>query len=404
METHTVLSLTAIAVCAVLAAMLADVFRRTRVPEVVVLLVLGILIGPQGLHLATVEPSISSLAELGLAFLMFMAGYEINLERIKGRPMALATIGWLASVALALGIGWVLVSTGKALNTLVIGMALTTTALGTLLPILRDAGVLQTKLGAHVLAVGTLGEFGPIVAISVLLTGTHHVLALVLLVVFVIVAVGAAMVATRPKPPRFVDMLQRHLHTSSQLPVRISFMLTMVLILLAAELKLDILMGSFAAGLVFRLMVVQGDDKVVDRKLEAIGFGFLIPIFFIVSGMRFDLDALFASPKALFRMPIFLLLFLVVRGVPALVLYGRELSAKGRLSLAFFSGTALPLVVVITQLGVSSGRMLPENAASLVGAAMISVLVYPLVGLAIDRRHSGTDEAAVNPITSLSEP
>ena len=119
METHTVLSLTAIAVCAVLAAMLADVFRRTRVPEVVVLLVLGILIGPQGLHLATVEPSISSLAELGLAFLMFMAGYEINLERIKGRPMALATIGWLASVALALGIGWVLVSTGKALNTLV---------------------------------------------------------------------------------------------------------------------------------------------------------------------------------------------------------------------------------------------------------------------------------------------
>ena len=404
METHTVLSLTAIAVCAVLAAMLADVFRRTRVPEVVVLLVLGILIGPQGLHLATVEPSISSLAELGLAFLMFMAGYEINLERIKGRPMALATIGWLASVALALGIGWVLVSTGKALNTLVIGMALTTTALGTLLPILRDAGVLQTKLGAHVLAVGTLGEFGPIVAISVLLTGTHHVLALVLLVVFVIVAVGAAMVATRPKPPRLVDMLQRHLHTSSQLPVRISFMLTMVLILLAAELKLDILMGSFAAGLVFRLMVVQGDDKVVDRKLEAIGFGFLIPIFFIVSGMRFDLDALFASPKALIRMPIFLLLFLVVRGVPALVLYGRELSAKGRLSLAFFSGTALPLVVVITQLGVSSGRMLPENAASLVGAAMISVLVYPLVGLAIDRRHSGTDEAAVNPITSLSEP
>ena len=396
MDQRTLASLTAIALCAVLAPVIADLLRRTRVPEVVILLGLGMVIGPQGLNVASVQPVVSGLSELGLAFLMFMAGYEIHLKRIAGRPLLLATTGWLASVVLALGIAATLVSTGEALNTMVLGMALTTTALGTLLPILSDAGVLSTPLGTQVLAVGTLGEFGPIVAVSVLLTSSRHGLAFVLLVVFVLVAVAAATVATRAHPPRLIDLAQRHLHTSSQLPVRISFFLIMVLVLLASDLKLDILMGSFSAGLLFRLMVPRDEERAVDRKLEGIGFGFLIPIFFVVSGMTFDVRALFSSPTALLRVPVFLVLFLVVRGVPALLLYRRDVDRSDRLALAFFSATALPLVVVITQLGVSTGRMRPVNAAGLVGAAIVSVLIYPVVGLVLDRRRTEREGVAAS--------
>jgi Kef-type K+ transport system membrane component KefB len=388
MDKNTVVALTAIAVCAVIAPALADLLKRTRIPEVVILLVLGIIVGPQVLNVAEPNIFIAGLSELGLAFLMFLAGYEINLQRIKGRPLGLAATGWVLSVLLALGIAAIFVSTGEALDTMVLGIALTTTALGTLLPILRDAGLLPTALGTHVLAIGTMGEFGPIIAISVLLTPTRHDLAFVLLLAFVIVAVGAAVVATRARPPRLLDLAQRHLETSSQFPVRVSFLLIMVLVLLATELKLDILMGSFSAGLVFRLMIDEDETHTVHRKLEAIGYGFLIPVFFVVSGMRFDFRALFSTPTALLRVPLFLVLFLVVRGLPALLLYRRDVPLRGRAALAFFSSTALPLVVVITDLGVSTGRMRPVNAAALVAAAIISVLVYPLLGLALDRRQS----------------
>jgi Kef-type K+ transport system membrane component KefB len=393
MDKNTVVTLTAIAFCAVLAPAVADLIKKTRIPEVVILLVLGIIIGPQALNVGSINNFISGLAELGLAFLMFLAGYEINLQRIKGRPLALAASGWVASVLLALGIAAIFVSTGEALDTMVLGVALTTTALGTLLPILRDAGLLPTALGTHVLAIGSMGEFGPIIAISVLLTPTRHDLAFALLVVFVIVAVMAAAIATRARPPRLIDLAQRHLDTSSQLPIRVSFLLIMVLVLLATDLKLDILMGSFSAGLVFRLMIDDDETHSVHRKLEAIGFGFLIPVFFVVSGMKFDFHALFSSPSSLLRVPLFLALFLVVRGIPALVLYRRAFGRSGRLALAFFSSTALPLVVVITDLGVSTGRMRPINAAALVAAAMLSVLIFPLVGLAFDRRQSATDVA-----------
>jgi len=401
MDKSTVVALTAIALCAVLAPVLADLLKRTRIPEVVILLVLGIIIGPQVSNVATSNLFIAGLAELGLAFLMFLAGYEIDLQRIKGRPLALAATGWVISVLLALGIAAIFVSTGEALNTMVLGIALTTTALGTLLPILSDAGLLPTALGTHVLAIGTMGEFGPIIAISVLLTPTRHDLAFVLLIAFVVIAVGAAVIATRSRPPRLIDLAQRHLETSSQFPIRVSFLLIMVLVLLATDLKLDILMGSFSAGLVFRLMIDEDETRTVHRKLEAIGYGFLIPVFFVVSGMRFDFRALFSTPSSLLRVPLFLGLFLVVRGLPALVLYRRDVGAHARAALALFSSTALPLVVVITDLGVSTGRMRPVNAAALVAAAIISVLVFPLLGLAFDgRQRKGALEADPGQIAS----
>ncbi|MGZ4703832.1 MAG: cation:proton antiporter domain-containing protein, partial [Acidimicrobiales bacterium] len=197
---------------------------------------------------------------------------------------------------------------------------------------------------------------------------------------------AAALIAIRPQPPKVVALLRKNLHSSSQLPVRISVLLIILLVWLASSLGLDVLLGAFAAGVVVRLLSQGDDGEVVRVKLEAIGFGFLVPIFFIVSGMQFDVDALLSSPSTLLRLPLFLVLFLVVRGIPALVLYRRDLPRDQLVPLALFSATGLPLIVVITGIGVDTGRMLPENAAALVGAGMVSVLIFPVVGFSRLRR------------------
>lgn len=386
MSSDTLSTLALIALVAVLAPVLADLLRRFRIPGVVLEIGMGIIIGPQVLALAQVNNVVDALASLGLSFLMFLAGYEIDLVRIKGQSLNRAIGGYGLSLAIAGVFSFAMVSTGFALNTLVIGLALTTTALGTLLPMVRDAGILESRFGAQVLAIGSVGEFAPIVVIALLLTGNNPVVSALLLVVFVVVAVAAALLATRPQPPRVVRLLQTNLHSSSQLPVRVSVLLVIVLVWVASALGLDVLLGAFAAGVVVKLFSAGPDGEVVRQKLDAIGFGFLVPIFFIVSGMKFDLDALIDSPSAFLRVPLFLAMFLVVRGIPALLLYRRDFTWGERLPLALFSATALPLVVVITTIGVDSGRMRPENAAALVGAGMLSVLVYPLVGFVLLRR------------------
>jgi Kef-type K+ transport system membrane component KefB len=386
MTLETVSTLFWIAAAAVLAPVLADRTGRLRVPGVVVEIALGIIIGPHVLAIAHTDSVINGLSDLGLATLMFLAGYELDLTRVKGRPLRLAGAGWLMSVGIGLAAAFVLMSTGVVLDTLVVGLALTTTALGTLLPILRDADLLEGRFGARILAVGTAGEFCPIVALAVLLDHRDRLQTATLLVLFVAVAVATALLATRAHPPQLVALMRRHLHSSAQLPVRVSVLLLVGLVYLAFRLGLDVLLGAFAAGIAVRLFAVGEDSAIVRGKLEAMGFGFLVPIFFITSGMRFDVHALVDKPSALLRLPLFLALFLVARGMPAWTLYRHDLPKPQLWPLAFFSATGLPLIVVITTIGTSEGRMTAENAAALVGAGMLSVLIYPLLGVRLARR------------------
>jgi Kef-type K+ transport system membrane component KefB len=386
-------TLVVIAIGAVLAPLLAERTGRLRVPSVVLEITYGIIVGPAVLALAHPNDVVNSLSDLGIAMLMFLAGYELDLARVKGRPLQLASIGWVISLVLALGLAFALVRNGLAVDTVVIGLALTTTALGTLMPVLRDAGVLPTRFGPMVLAVGMIGEFGPIVAVALFLTSKHPAITGGLLALFVTIAVAAALVATRAHPPRVVALMRRHLNSSTQLPVRISVLLVLVLVYLALELGLDVLLGAFTAGIVVRLFVSGEDEPVIAGKLEALGFGFLVPIFFVVSGMHFDVHAL-RSPADLARIPLFLALMLVARGVPALALYGRDLGSTQRQALALFSGTGLPMIVVITSIGVADGRMLPVNAAALTAAGMLSVLIFPMIGLRLLQRSVAPEDVA----------
>ena len=210
---------------------------------------------------------------------------------------------WGTSLVLALAVGVVLHATGLVLDHVVVALCLTTTALGTLLPILHDAGVLHTPVGPSILSVGAIGEFGPIVAVAVLLTNRDARLTFLLLALFVAVAVIAALLATQVHPPRFIALMRKHLHSTAQLPVRISVLLVVLLVYLADKLSLDVLLGAFAAGVVVRLFIQGEDSEPITSKLEAIGFGFLIPIFFIDSGIKFDLHALIHMPKVLVAGP-----------------------------------------------------------------------------------------------------
>jgi Kef-type K+ transport system membrane component KefB len=388
-------TLVLIGLAAVLAPLIAEVVRRVvPIPEVVIQIVLGIILGPYVLALAHPNSVVTALSDFGLTYLMFLAGTELDLATMRRGHVGRAGCAWVASLLIALGVGAVLASTHLVLDSVVVGMCLTTTALGTLLPILRDNGVLNTSMGPVILAVGSTGEFGPIVAVAVLLTNRDPKVTFLLLFLFVAVAATAALLALRVHPPRWVALLRKHIDSTAQLPIRISVLLVILLVYIALKLSLDVLLGAFAAGVVVRLFIEGEDRERISSKLEAIGFGFLIPIFFIESGITFDLHALIHQPKVLLLVPMFALLFLVTRGLPTWAFF-RGVVAKGELAgLAVMSATGLPLIVVITTLGVDEHRMKPQNAAALIAAGMLSVLIYPIVGLRQMRRAAAGAETA----------
>jgi Kef-type K+ transport system membrane component KefB len=375
-------TLVLIGIAAVLAPIVAEWSRRfIAIPEVVIQIIFGILLGPFVLNLAHPNNIVTALSDFGLTYLMFLAGTELDLSTMRQGHLGRSAGSWMVSLGLALGVGEVLHATGLVLDHTVVALCLTTTALGTLLPILHDNGVLRTPIGPSILSVGAIGEFGPIVAVAVLLTNRDAKVTFLLLALFVALAVIAALLATMVHPPRFIALLRKHLDSTAQLPVRISVLLVVLLVYLADKLSLDVLLGAFAAGVVVRLFIKGEDSAPITSKLEAIGFGFLIPIFFIDSGIRFDLHALIHMPKVLLLVPMFTVIFLLTRGLPTWAFFRGAVTSVEARSLAILSATGLPIIVVITTLGVSEHRMKPQNAAALVAAGMLSVLIYPLLGL-----------------------
>jgi Kef-type K+ transport system membrane component KefB len=368
---------------AVAATTVAAVPKRLAPPVVVLELVLGIVVGPEVLGIAHNDDFIEFFSNLGLGMLFFFAGYEIDFERIKGLPLKLGGWGWLLSVAVAYALGGILAATGVISSALYAGSAMSTTAIGTLIPILRDNGELKTRFGTYLLAAGGVGEFGPILLLTIVLSTDQPVRESVILIAFGLISVMLGLASIRWAGRRW-EALIGTLEASSQLAVRVAMVLIFGLVFLANRLGLDLLLGGFAAGMIVRLILKGHEAEVFESKLTAIGFGFFIPFFFVTSGIDFDLAAL-GSVGAIAKLLLFFALFLVVRGAPAMLLYRGVLGARDRAALAFYSATELPLVVAITTLATETGHMHASTAAGLVGAAMLSTLVFPFVGLALRR-------------------
>ncbi len=395
-------SFSVIVLVSALAAVIAATVPRRFAPPVVVLeLFLGILVGPHVFDIASVDDFIEFFSNLGLGMLFYFAGYEIDFERIKGRPMRLGAWGWVFSIVLAHVIGVGLEATGIVLSALYVGCAMATTAIGTLIPILRDNDELRTGFGTYLLAAGGAGEFGPILLVTLFLSTDRPLHEAAILVAFILLAIAVALVSTR-LAWRGWPLLERTFEASSQLAVRVTVVLVFGLVLLAGKLGLDILLGGFVAGLITRLALKGHELRVFESKLTAVGFGFFVPFFFVVSGISFDLAAL-GSVTAILKLFMFFALFLFVRGLPAMLLYRNTLDLRDRTALAFFSATELPLVVAITTIAVELGHMKTSTSAGLVGAAMLSTLVFPFIGLALRKREE-TEPGEQPPPSALESP
>ncbi|MFE1379278.1 cation:proton antiporter [Streptomyces sp. NPDC058740] len=388
---HSGTTLILIMAIAVLAPLLAyGVGRWLPVPLVIFEILLGIVIGPDVLGWATSDALIDGLSQLGLTMLIFLAGYEIEFGKVRGDTLKRSVWAWVAALALGLGAG-VLLGDGYDKGVF-IGVALTSTALGTVLPVLRDAGDLHGRFGNVVMAFGAVGEFGPIIAMALLLSGRSAAESTALLAAFAALTAGAVYWALKPRRPWFSRVVARTLHSSGQFAVRFVFLLLALMLGASTALGLDVLLGAFAAGLITRLVLTgaapESGPQILE-KVEAVGFGFLVPVFFVVTGIEFDLDSLLSGGRTLLLLPLFLVLFLVVRGGPVWFLAPRDLGRRDRGALVLYGSTALPLVVAITTIGVDDEVLTAGEAAALVGAGMVSVLVFPLLALRLRARAGG---------------
>ena len=365
---------------------------RLRVPVVVFELALGIVVGPSVLGWVGPSAFVDVLSEFGLAMLFFVAGTEIEFAALRERSGRRAIGGWLISIALGVAVG-LLVAPG--LGAVVIGIALASTALGTLLPILRDAGELRTPFGRAVGALGAVGEFGPLVAISILLGSHRPGVATVVLAAFVLISAGAIWYALKAPQGALHRFVNATLHTSGQFAVRIVMLILTALVALSIVLDLDMLLGAFAAGIVWRLLMRDADAhdrEAVESKVEAIAFGFLVPLFFIYTGVTFDLASLLDDPRLLAMVPLALLVLLVVRGLPSALAAPEGSDRKTTAAVVLLGATGLPIIVAVTAIGVDEGLISSGLASVLVGAGMLSVLLFPLIGMALrgDRVSSTT--------------
>jgi len=373
-----------VALLAVAAPLFArGVGRWLRVPIVVFELVLGILVGPS--VLGWVQPSafLEVLSEIGLAMLFFVAGTEIQFAALAGRTGRRAWLGWAISIVAGIGVGWVFAPGEPAI---VIGVALSSTALGTLLPILRDAGELRTPFGHSVSALGAVGEFGPLIAISIFLGGRDPGSATIVLALFALIAAGAMWYAFRVPQGKLHAFVNSTLHTSGQFAVRAVLLIVAALVTLSLILDIDMLLGAFAAGVVWRLVMRDADaadQHAVESKIEGLAFGFLVPVFFIYTGITFDLEALLDNPVLLALVPVALLVLLAVRGLPSMLAAPAGASGRERIATMLMGATGLPIIVAVTAIGVDEGLLTSAAASVLVGAGMLSVLLFPLIAMSL---------------------
>jgi Kef-type K+ transport system membrane component KefB len=380
------------ATVAALAPVLVALLPGPRIPQIVVLLVGGVLVGPEVLGWAE-RPAIDLLANVGLGFLFLLAGYELDLHLFRERPGRLAIVAWLVTVALAAALVGVLAAIGLVRAFVPVALGLTTTALGTLLPILRDNDMLGGRFGRYLLAAGAVGELFPIIAIALFLGASNKFVALVSLVAVGVLAVILSFAPRLIRGNRLERILREGEGATSQTTVRFTVVLLLLLLVIASEFGLDVVLGAFLAGIVLRRWV-PGDVHALEGKLDALGYGFFIPLFFVSSGMTLDVRSIAEAPA---RLLAFFVLLLLVRGVPALFLYRKDLPAVQRVQMMLLTATALPLLVALAEIGLRNGTMLRENAAALVGAGALSVLVFPTAAVAIRRRQHAGEQPEVAP-------
>src|SRR3954471_7615720 len=371
------------------APLLLGLFPRLLLPSVVLEIVAGIVVGPSVLGWVHVDEAIEVISVLGLAFVLFLAGLEIEFGKLRGRVLKLTALGFAISLAVALAVSLGLKAAGLVDTPLLIAIILCSTSLGVLVPVLKDSGQLSTPFGQLIIAAASSADFGAIILLSIFFSGkggTGSTLlllgALLALAVTVFLVVRGAEQSMRIRQ----DLLRLQ-DTTAQIRVRAALVLFVGFAALAESLGLEGILGAFTAGAI--LSLVDRDEVMTHpdfrRKLEAVGFGFFIPAFFVTSGVRFDLGALTASASNVLMVPVFLAALLAARGLPAIV-YRRVLDGRHTAIAGLMQATSLPFIVAATAIGMDLKLIDAAASAALIGAGLLSVLLFPLTGLVLLRK------------------
>ena len=307
-----------VGVVAALAPLIVALLPGPRVPQIVLLIIGGIVIGPQGFGLSD-PAALNLIANIGLGLVFLLAGYELDPAVFRERAGRLALTGWVITVVLAAGLVGVLATVGFVHAFVPVALALTTTALGTLLPILRDHNLLAGRFGRYILAAGAVGELLPILGIALFLSAQSQFVAILSLASVGVLAVVLSFAPRLVRSPRIERIMEEGEHSTSQITLRLSIVLLLFLLAVAAQFGLDVVLGAFLAGMVLRRWA-PGDVHSLEQKLDAVGYGFFIPVFFVVSGMNLDVHSIIEAPL---RLLVFFVLLLLVRGLPSLLVYRR---------------------------------------------------------------------------------
>ena len=375
-----------------LAAWLPSLLPWLAIPAPVLELLLGILIGPHGLHLnqqmadapmhvaiSSGTPVLTALSTLGMAVLFMRVGFEIEPDMVRGRALRLAWWSWFASAALALAISAVLVVLHgfppAALPWLV--LALSTSALGVVQPLLRDRGSLPAGFANTMVSAAVLGEVMPTLLISLVVAQADRLAWQVLMILMFSALCGALLWLVVSHRHRWERLLERTMNSSSQLLIRLAMLLLVVMILIGQMVEINLVLGALVTGVLLRFGIQSRQRQALAERLDGIGGGFLIPLFFIDSGMQLDFSLLLAQPLMVLWIPLLALVMLLVRGLPLLVLHRHSLALRSRLALALDCGTQLPLVVAISMLALQRSVLSAPQATVLVAAAVATVMIYP---------------------------
>jgi Kef-type K+ transport system membrane component KefB len=361
-----------------------------RLPSVVVELIAGIIVGPAVLGWVEVDDPVRVLSIIGLAFLLFLAGLEIEFQKLRGRVLKVAAIGFAVSFAIAIAVGLILKAGGLVDQPLFIAIVLSATSLGVVVPVLKDSGESGSTFGQLLIAGASIADFATVILLTLFFSreSTSTTAQILLLgTLFAVVALVTLTVLGIEHSSGIRKALVRLQDTTAQIRVRGAFLLMVGLTALATELGLEVILGAFLAGAV--LTLVDRDEMMTHpefrTKLEAVGFGVFIPAFFVTSGVQYDLDALLSDSSALVNVPIFLGALVLVRGLPAL-LYRPLIPAGRMLPGALLQATSLPFIVAATAIGVDLDIISAANAAALIAAGLLSVVLFPALALTILRR------------------
>jgi Kef-type K+ transport system membrane component KefB len=379
-----------VAAVAAAAPLIFDLLPLPKVPPMVTEIIAGLLIGPHVLDIAQVDTPVEVLSQIGLVFLFFLAGLEIAFDAETARHLRLVALGFAGSLALALGVAHVFDAAGLAGAPLLVAIVLAATAFGIVVAVLSDARETRSRFGQLVIAAASVADFGTVILLSLFFSskgsGVEATLTLMGMFTLVVAVVGLALWRARAWR-RLASAVTRMQETTAQMGVRIAFMLLVALVLLADEFGLEVVLGAFLAGAMVSFLDREGAvaSTGLKPKLEGVGFGVFIPVFFVASGMRLNLEELFESASSAALVPAVILALLLVRGLPALV-YREELGSRGALAAGLLQATSLPFIVAATQIGVELDKISEATAAGLVAGGVLSVLLFPAVALALLER------------------